>query len=103
MTQFTLIRHSRYAVAADPNFEDAVEVCELNIHQAYRVRAAGGPLFATREAAQDAAVGGAGAAPHGHFSSLRIAGAEVFIPHAGAERLDGVAVKASPSGTRAGR
>ena len=99
MTQFTLIRHSRYAVAADPNFEEAVEVCELNIHQAYRVRAAGGPLFATREAAQDAAVG---TAPRGHFSSLRIAGAEVFIPHAGAERLDGVAVKASPSGTRAG-
>ena len=100
MPQFTLVRHSRYAVAADPTFEDAVEVCELNIHQAYRVRAAGGPLFATRELAQEAA---AGLTPRGHFSSQRIAGAEVFIPHAGPEPLDGMAVTASPSGTRARR
>ncbi len=74
MMQFTLVRHSAYATAADPAFEDALEVCEVDRNQAYRVRAAGGALFLTRDAAQ-AAIAGA----RGYFSSLRMNGAEVFI------------------------
>ena len=78
MAQFTLVRHSAYAVAADPAFEDAVEVCELDIQQSYRVRVAGGTLYSTREAAQTAVAGA-----RGHFSSLRMNGAEVFVLAAG--------------------
>jgi hypothetical protein len=78
MMQFTLVRHSAYATAADPAFEDALEVCEIDRSQAYRVRAAGGALFATHEEAQ-AAIAGA----RGHFSSLRMNGAEVFVASAG--------------------
>jgi hypothetical protein len=82
MTQFALLRHSRYAVAADPAYEDAIEVCEVDVHQAYRVRGAGGVLFPTRQAAEDAMRGA-----RGHFSSLRISGAEVFVPDPGREKL----------------
>ena len=94
MTQFTLVRHSRYAEAADPNFEDAIEVCVLNAQQAYRVRAAGGALYVSRQAAMAAAGG------RGHFSSLSINGAEIFIHAGGPEKLDGLAdgPKGPPSG-----
>lgn len=74
MTQFTLVRHSRYAAAADPEFEDKVEACEVDASQAYRVKAAGGALYATREAAE-----GAASDARGYFASLRINGAELFI------------------------
>ena len=82
MTQFTLVRHSQYAAAADPNFEEAVEVCELNVHQVYRVRAAGGALYPSQQAALASLPRG-----RGHFSSLRINGAEVFVPDPGPEKL----------------
>jgi NADH:ubiquinone oxidoreductase subunit len=88
---FTLVRHSGYAVGANPAFEDAVEVCELTMHQLYMVRAAGGIVFTTREAArqgEDAANYPNGsksgrAQVSGYFSSLRVAGAEIFVPTAG--------------------
>ena len=88
MSQFTLVRHSAYAVGGNRDFEDAVDVCELSGDQAYRVRAAGGVVFATLAAAQTAASNnnypnGATHSPPkapGHFSSLRIGGAEIYIP-----------------------
>jgi NADH:ubiquinone oxidoreductase subunit len=90
-TYFTLVRHSGYAVGANPAFEDAVEVRELTTHQLYMVRAAGGVVFTTREAArqgEDAAnyLNGSKSSrvqPSGYFSSLRVAGAEIFVPTAG--------------------
>jgi|GEM_PF-3232431 len=75
MSQFTIVRHSLFATAADPRYEDATEVCELTNEQTYRVRAAGGLLFSTHQAAETART-----TLRGHFSSLRINGAEVFIP-----------------------
>ncbi|CAH2603036.1 protein of unknown function [Rhodovastum atsumiense] len=45
MTHFTLVRHSGYAVGADPALDEAVKVRELNIHQIYMIRTAGGALF----------------------------------------------------------
>jgi hypothetical protein len=75
MTQFTLVRHSLYGVAADPRYEDRLEVCELTAEQVYHVRAAGGLLFAALPAAELAAPD-----RRGHFSNLRINGAEVFVP-----------------------
>jgi len=90
-TLFTLVRHSGYSVGANPAFEDAVEVRELTIRQHYVVRAAGGVVFTTREAAQqgeDAAnypngLKSGRAYASGYFSSLRVSGAEVFVPNAG--------------------
>ena len=75
MSQFTLVRHSLFAVAADPRYEELLEPCELTAEQAYRVRAAGGLLFPSLPAAEAAIAG-----QRGHFSSLRIRGAEVFVP-----------------------
>ncbi len=74
MTMFTLVRHSAFAMAADPAFEEALEVAELSQPDSYRVKAAGGRLFASRAEAE-AALAGA----RGHFSNLRIGGAEVFV------------------------
>ncbi|MFL5283027.1 MAG: NADH:ubiquinone oxidoreductase subunit NDUFA12 [Rhodopila sp.] len=90
-TYFTLARHSGYAVGANPAFEDAVEVRELTTRQLYMVRAAGGVVFTTREAArqgEDAAnypngLKSGRAQASGYFSSLRVAGAEIFVPTAG--------------------
>jgi NADH:ubiquinone oxidoreductase subunit len=90
-TYFTLVRHSGYAVGANPAFEDAVEVRELTTHQLYMVRAAGGVVFTTREAArqgEEAANYPSGlksdrAQASGYFSSLRVAGAEIFVPTRG--------------------
>ncbi len=88
MNQFTLVRHSGYAVGGDPAFEDAVDLFEVTDAQAYRVRAAGGLLLATRAEAQ-AAVQAANfppgpprAEPHatGYFSSVRIGGVEIYVP-----------------------
>ncbi len=87
MTQFTLLRHSAYAAGGDSDFEDAVEVAEVTDSEVYMVRAGGGRLFATREAANIAANaanypdGSRAAGPHarGHFSSLRISGAEIYV------------------------
>jgi len=85
---FTLVRHRAYAVAANPAFEDAVEPCELRLQQVYIVRAAGGLIFNSWEAAQ----AGADAANYpngsksgdacvsGHFSSLRVAGSDIYVP-----------------------
>ena len=87
MTHYTLVRHSGYAIAGNPRFEQAVELCEIDHPQAYRVRAAGGVVFDTYEAAKAAEV----AANHpanvgdirpkvpGYFSNLRIQGAEIYV------------------------
>lgn len=88
VSQYTLVRHGAYAVGGDAGFEDAVEVCELTGQQAYLVRAAGGLVLASLAAAEAAAraanfppgtVGERPRAP-GYFSSLRIAGAEIYVP-----------------------
>jgi hypothetical protein len=88
MSLYTLVRHSAYAVGANADFEDAVEPCELTERQDYHVRAAGGLLFASHEAAQAAAdacnyppgtVPGRPNAP-GYFSNFRIGGAELYVP-----------------------
>lgn len=76
MEQFTLVRHGLYATAADPRYEDKLEVSEVTSEQAYRVRAAGGVLFTDRVAAEKTLA----TAPRGHFANVRINGAEVFIP-----------------------
>ena len=74
MIQYVLVRHSAYATAADPAFEDALEPAAVDAPQSYRVRAAGGTLYPSRAAAE-AAIPGAS----GYFATLRIAGAELFI------------------------
>ena len=79
MTEFTLVRHSAYAEGGNPDFEEAVEARELTRAQVYKVRAAGGILFPTREAAEQAAT--QSSRDHtGSFSSLRIGSAELYIP-----------------------
>jgi hypothetical protein len=91
MSQFTLVRHSAYAVGGNADFEDAVEACELTGQQQYHVRSAGGLLFPSLTEAQAAAQlanfppGAAGPRPQagGYFSSLRVAGAEIYVPRAG--------------------
>jgi hypothetical protein len=88
VNQYTLVRHSAYAVGGNPDFESAVELLELNTHQAYRVRAAGGLVFDTLAAAAHGAAtanfptGATRTAPNasGYFSSLRIGGAELYLP-----------------------
>ncbi len=88
MSQFTLVRHGAYAVGADADFEDAVEPFELSEQQAYRVRSAGGLLFASLADARAAAGAenfppgtvGARARAEGYFSSLRLGGAEIYVP-----------------------
>jgi hypothetical protein len=87
VSTFALVRHSAYAVGGDAAFENAVEVCELAPHQDYRVRAAGGAVFKSRDVAEAAAIaanfpdGKTGSPPNapGYFSSLRIAGAELYL------------------------
>ena len=79
MNDFTLVRHSAYAEGGNPDFEEAVEPRELTREQAYKVRAAGGVLFPTRAAAEQAATQ-SGRDKHGSFSSLRIGSAEIYIP-----------------------
>ena len=71
---FTLVRHSAFATAANADFEEALEVKEVDHPGSYRVRAAGGTLYPTREAAE-AAIPGA----RGYFANLRIGGAELFV------------------------
>lgn len=78
MTQYVLVRHSAYATAADPAFEDALEPAAVDAVQGYRVRAAGGTLYPSRAAAE-AAIPSA----RGYFATLRIAGAELFIQASG--------------------
>lgn len=90
--QYTLTRHSAYAVAANPRFEDAVELRAITTRERNLVRAVGGRVFDSLDAAQAAAraenapaqPGGPPAAP-GQFSSLRIGGAEIYIPRAPAK------------------
>ena len=87
MTSYTLVRHSGYAVAGNPRFEQAVELCEIDHPQAYRVRAAGGVVFDTYEAAKAAeeaanfpsSVEGIHPKVNGYFSNLRIQGAEIYV------------------------
>jgi hypothetical protein len=87
MTHYTLVRHSGYAVAGNPRFEQAVELCEIDHPQAYRVRAAGGVVFDTYEAAKAGEVAAnlpssvEGIRPNvqGYFSNLRIQGAEIYV------------------------
>lgn len=74
-TAYTLVRHSAYATAADPAFEEALEPAALDSVAAYRVRAAGGTIYPSRAEAE-AAIPGA----RGYFANLRIGGAEVFVP-----------------------
>lgn len=90
-TYFTLVRHSGFTVGANPVFDDAVEARELTMQQFYMVRAAGGVVFTTREAAQQGedeanypnGSKSGGAHVIGHFSSLRISGAEIYVPPVG--------------------
>ncbi len=92
MAAFTLVRHSGYAVGGNSDFEDAVEAREVTPHESYLVRSAGGMLFATLALAEAAAqlanfpTGAGHGVPRaaGYFSSLRMAGAEIYIPRAGA-------------------
>ena len=72
---FTLVRHSAFTQAANPAYEEALEVAEVTHADSYRVKAVGGALFASRAEAE-AAVDRA----RGHFANLRIGGAEVFVP-----------------------
>ena len=92
MNHFTLVRHSAFAEGGDPAFDDAVEVRELVPRQENMVRAAGGALYDSHEAAARAAqavndphgphrTGGTSA---GYFSNLRIGDAEIFVPAPGA-------------------
>lgn len=74
MTQYVLVRHSAYALAANPAFEEALETAEVDTVRAYAVRAVGATLYPSREAAE-AAIPGA----RGYFSHVRIGGAEVFV------------------------
>jgi hypothetical protein len=76
--QYTLVRHSAYAQAANPAFEEALEAWPVGRADAVRVRAAGGLLWPTRAAAEAAIP-----AARGHFSSLRLGGAELFVPSQG--------------------
>lgn len=88
MTLFTLVRHSGYAVGGDPAFEDAVELFEVTHEQEYRVRAVGGLLLASLAEAQAAVQaanfppGETRPGPHatGYFASLRLGGAEIYVP-----------------------
>jgi hypothetical protein len=88
VSQYTLLRHSGYAQGGNPDFEDAVEATEITNTEAYKVRAAGGVLFATHIAATAAEIAANypdgsktdGAHAPGHFSSLRIHGAEIYVP-----------------------
>lgn len=73
--QFTLVRHSAYTQAANPAYEEALEAWPVDRAQAVRVRAAGGRLWPTREAAEADIPN-----VRGHFSSLRIGGGELFVP-----------------------
>ncbi len=90
MSQYALVRHSAYAVGGNTDFEDAVEAFELTDHQQYLVRSAGGRLFdslADAQAAADRANFPPGAArtrpqANGYFSSLRVGGAEIYVPRA---------------------
>jgi hypothetical protein len=87
MTYYALVRHSGYTVAGNPKFEQAVELCEIDNPESYRVRAAGGVVFDSREAAQAAEAaanfpsGIKGIRPNvqGYFSNLRVQGAEIYV------------------------
>jgi len=74
MTHYVLVRHSAYAIAANPDFEEALEPAAVDPARAYAVRAAGGTLFPSRAEAE-AAIPGA----KGYFANLRIGGAEMFV------------------------
>ncbi len=84
MPTFTLVRHSGYAVAGNPDLEEAVEVAELTGTQIYTVKQAGGRLYTSRTEAYEAETAhnqpGARAGSRGHFSSLKVSGAEIHIP-----------------------
>lgn len=87
MTEFALVRHSRYADGANPDYEAAVEPVEITAGEASLVRSAGGTVFATRQAAElaqrlaNAAEGPPPARPcaPGYFSSLRIGSSEIYV------------------------
>ena len=85
MATFTLVRHSGYTIAGNPDLEEAVEVAELTNTQTYTVKQAGGRIFTSRTEAHNAETAhnqpGARAGTRGHFSSLKISGAEIHIPH----------------------
>jgi hypothetical protein len=79
---YTLVRHAGYAQAGNPDFEQAVEVTGVTRTQSYLVRRAGGLLvesLAAAEAAASAANQPAGAP--GHFASVRLGVADLYIPN----------------------
>jgi hypothetical protein len=84
MTTFTLVRHSGYTIAGNPELEESVEVAELTGAQIYTVKQAGGRMFESRDAAHAAETAhnapGQRAGSRGYFSSLRVAGAEIHVP-----------------------
>ena len=81
---FTLVRHSGYAIAGNPDLEEAVEVAELTGTQVYTVKQAGGRVFDSRDTAHAAErvhnAPGQRAGSRGHFSALRVSGAEIHVP-----------------------
>ena len=84
VTYFTLVRHSGFSVGSDPRFEEAVEVAEITQAQMYLARSAGGTIFTDRDIAQARADATNDTTPgrprlRGHFSSLRVNGANLFI------------------------
>lgn len=74
MALFTLVRHSAFAEAANPAYENALEAAEVEHAYTNEVQSVGGLLYPSRTEAE-AAIPGA----RGYFSHLRIAGAEVFV------------------------
>ena len=81
---FTLVRHSGYNIAGNPELEESVEVAELTGTQVYTVKQAGGRVFESRDEAYAAErahnVPGQRAGSRGYFSSLRVSGAEIHVP-----------------------
>ncbi len=81
---FTLVRHSGYTIAGNPDLEESVEVAELTGTQVYTVKQAGGRVFESREEAYAAEraynMPEQRAGSRGYFSSLRVSGAEIHVP-----------------------
>ncbi len=88
-TQYTVVMHSAAVAAGNPQFADAIEECAITTRaQVYQVRAAGGVMFASYEAASDFCEwenyppGVKGLIPHvpGTFSRRGVQGAPIYLP-----------------------
>jgi hypothetical protein len=87
---YTLVRHSAYEVARDPNFYRAVEERSITEKRAEKVKAKGGLVFSGYLEASEAAeaenypAGYIGIVPqaNGAFLKMTIEGAHVYRPRA---------------------